>query len=72
MDEITSANDGSPPTGESKWLITPSDETKEQLLRGMSDFKNVFFYPLCSGIMTGVGYSVGKRVAEAYFYSNKK
>lgn len=75
VDDITSATnaaDGSPPKGESKWLLTPSAETKEQLLRGMADFKNVFFFPLCTGIMTGVGFTVGKKLAESYFYSNKK
>jgi hypothetical protein len=42
--------------------------SKEGLKRGMCDFKNVFLYPLCTGLMTGIGFVAGKRVAERYFY----
>lgn len=38
------------------------------LWKGAYDFRNVFLYPLCAGIMTGLGFAVGKRMGEIYFY----
>ncbi len=47
-------------------------EIKEQIWRGLCDFKNVFLYPLCTGIMTGVGFMAGKKIGERYFYGAQK
>lgn len=43
---------------------------KRVLISGAYDFRNVFLYPLLTGIMTGLGFAVGKRVGEIYFYGN--
>ena len=48
------------------------EEIKAQIIQGLIDFKNVFFYPLCTGIMTGVGFIAGKRLGERYFYGSQK
>lgn len=45
---------------------------KEHVLRGLVDFKNVFLYPLCTGVMTGVGFIAGKRLGERYFYGTQR
>lgn len=45
------------------------DEIKEQIWRGLGDFKTVFVFPLCTGIMTGVGFMAGKKMGERYFYA---
>ncbi len=65
---MTNESEQSPhgPGGKS-WSIT-SEELKEQVWRGLLDIKNVFLFPLCSGIMTGVGFVAGKKLAEGYFY----
>lgn len=42
------------------------------LRRGLHDLKTVFFYPLCIGICTGVGFTVGKRLGENYFYGGAR
>lgn len=44
------------------------DNVKDALCRGLTDLKNVVLYPLCTGIMTGVGFIAGKRLGERYFY----
>lgn len=43
---------------------------KDALISGVTDFRNVFLYPLCTGIMTGIGFVVGKRLGESYFYGS--
>lgn len=48
------------------------EEIKEQIWRGLSDFKTVFIFPLCTGIMTGVGFMAGKKMGERYFYAAQK
>lgn len=35
------------------------------------DTKNVVVYPLVTGVMTGIGFAAGKRVAERYLYDSK-
>lgn len=57
-------------SGES-WKLS-STEVKEQVYRGLIDFKNVFLFPLCTGIMTGVGFIAGKKLAEGWFYPKEK
>lgn len=48
---------------------TDDSSTWSNLLStGATDFRVVFFYPLCTGIMTGVGFIMGKRLGEKYFY----
>lgn len=44
------------------------DSMKSAVCRGLNDLKNVVLYPLCTGIMTGVGFIAGKRLGERYFY----
>lgn len=44
------------------------EEIKRMAKKGFTDFKNVFLYPLLTGVMTGVGFIAGKKLAEAYFY----
>lgn len=58
---------------------TPSSKTddgvpsmKSMLISGAIDFRTVFLYPLCTGIMTGVGFVLGKRLGESYFDSAMK
>ena len=64
------ANESGQPSsgsGGKSWALT-SEEVKDQVWRGLIDIKNVFLFPLCSGIMTGVGFIAGKKLAEGYFY----
>ena len=43
-------------------------DMETMMKKGFVDFKNVFLYPLLTGVMTGVGFIAGKKMAEAYFY----
>lgn len=45
-----------------------SAKLKSLIQTGATDFRVVFLYPLCTGIMTGVGFILGKRLGEKYFY----
>lgn len=45
-----------------------SSNIKDIITTGVHDFRIVFLYPLCTGIMTGVGFILGKRIGEKYFY----
>lgn len=61
------ASDAAPePSGSNKSCLS-ADSAKSVLMAGVIDFTNVFFYPLCTGIMTGVGFIVGKRIGERMF-----
>ena len=59
-------------TGAGKGGASTYETIKEQIMNGLIDFKNVFLYPLCTGIMTGVGFIAGKRLGERYFYGAHK
>jgi len=41
-------------------------EWKAEAKRAFLEFKDVFLFPLISGIMFGVGTVAGKRIAEAW------
>lgn len=41
---------------------------KKYVVSGTQEFRQIFLYPMCSGIMTGVGFTVGKHFAEIYFF----
>lgn len=66
-----SSTDPTPPTppAPSQPMCTTSC-LKSLLKTGATDFRLVFFYPLCTGVMTGVGFILGKRLGERYFYPN--
>jgi hypothetical protein len=63
-DAVVSADTAAKSTGAkiADWL--PS---KDGVKNGLKDVKNVVLYPLCTGVMTGVGFIAGKRLAERYF-----
>lgn len=46
------------------------DKAKERIHAGLVDLKNVVFFPLVTGVMTGIGFIAGKRAAERYFYES--
>lgn len=66
-DAVETPEDGEPSKGICARMkgYLPS---KDSVCSGMSDLKNVVLYPLCAGIMTGIGFAAGKRVGERYFY----
>lgn len=43
-------------------------KVKNILVNSTQDLRTIFFYPLVQGLMTGIGFTVGKHVAEVYFF----
>ena len=44
--------------------------SKEDVLAALVEFKDVFLFPLVSGILFGLGTVAGKRLGETWFATN--